>query len=150
LICNVEQEDVILSIGTHKLQLSFSCPLHDFKWDDISMVALPDRFIRGTLGKDDLYCLKYVYGALYPSLDLTSSIKAHIIRKYRTIDLGVDTYGSKLSCRSLKCARIRASCATANGMVNLSGLNIRPGYVDQYLSHEIKIAMHGSDMCLLL
>ena len=103
------------------------------------MVTLPDRFRRSALGKDDLVNLLATYTALYPNLDWSRYCPSQIVRKYDRVELGGESFGSKLSSRSLRSARIRASWLAADGSTNPSALSPRPGLVHNFFKHEMKI-----------
>lgn len=134
-----EPENVISTNNDAIRQLSkaVTCPFGDFRWGDISLINLPKCFIRGALNSDDTECLKSVYKTLYPNDNLFNVAIHRVIKKYGTISVGYETYGSKMSCRNLKSARIRAAYAGTYGEISHS-LTFRPGYVDYYFSHDIK------------
>ena len=103
------------------------------------MIALPDRFVRGVLDGDDMEALKCVYTALYPGLDLATCTFSQVIKKFKTVEIGMTTYGSRMACRSLRSARIRASWCGDDGTINSLSLNVRPGYVKYYIRHEFRV-----------
>ena len=104
------------------------------------MVTLPNQFVRGSLGKDDLDSLKSVYKILYSVQDNSAIVMSQLIKKFKTVEVGMETYGSKLSCRSLRSARIRASWASSQGgRIYQSGLMMRPGFVERYFSHDVQV-----------
>jgi len=123
---------------SRQLLKAVNCPLGDFDWGDVSFITLPGAFTRGTLDKADTECLRKVYQLLYPNISFSSVPIHRVIKKYGIISVGAETYGSKMSCRSLKSARIRAAYAGADGKICRS-LVIRPGCVNVYFKHEIKV-----------
>ena len=128
--------------GCKQLYFASTTAIANVKWDDLAMVHLPDNFVRATLDGEDLRILKSSYQVMYPTLDLCQSRLGQVIKKYATVELGRITYGSRMSCRSLRSARVRAAWTFSDGTINSATLEVRPGFVNSFFSHEIQIQGH--------
>ena len=125
--------------GCRELYLASSSPVTSVKWDDLSWVQLPERFVRAAFDPEDLQEMRTVYSVLYSTLDLSTCRLGLVVKKYGTVELGQIMYGSRMSCRNLRSARIRAAWVSSDGNVNASTLDMRPGFVRFFFLHEIRI-----------
>ena len=110
--------------------------LGDFQWSDLTLVGLPNRFKHFVLDSDELRVLIDCCKTMYPreKIELTSSVA----RKYSSIMLGTEKFGSKMDCRNLRSARVMASWTTDDGCIDISAPS-RPGIVNSYILHSVKI-----------
>ena len=96
-------------------------------WSDFDLVGLPNRFKHFVLDSDELRVLLDCYKTMYPreKIELTSSVA----RKYSSVMLGTEKFGSKMDCRNLRSARVMASWTTDDGCIDIS-VPSRPGIVN--------------------
>ena len=72
--------------------------------------------------------------------DVISSVKclSKTVRRFGSIIIGPEKFGSKLECRSLRSARIIASWTDNHGIINPNAV-LRPGKVDCFIQHTLKV-----------
>ena len=126
----------IVSNATQLFNSARCLNLGDFQWSDLTLVGLPNRFKHFVLDSDELRVLIDCYKTMYPreKIELTSSVA----RKYSSIMLGTEKFGSKMDCRNLRSARVMASWTTDDGCIDISAPS-RPGIVNSYILHSVKI-----------
>ena len=99
-------------------------------------IYLPNFHKVRTLDSDDLSSLLFVYKSMYGEVITSTSCLAKTVRRFGSIVIGPEKFGSKQECRSLKSARVVASWTDDNGFINpCSGL--RPGRVDCFVQHTL-------------
>lgn len=75
-----------------------------------------------------------LYGQTIPSI----SSLAKTVRRFGSIIIGQEKFGSRLECRSLRSARVVASWTDDRGQISPCA-ELRPGRVDCFIQHTIKI-----------
>lgn len=60
------------------------------------------------------------------------------VKKFGSLLLGAERFGSKIECRNLRTAKILASWHDADGSVS-STSPLSPGIVDYYISHKLHV-----------
>lgn len=125
-------DHLIVSNATQLFNSAHCLNLGDFQWSDLTLVGLPSRFKHFVLDSDELRVLNDCYKTMYPieKIELTSSVA----RKYSTIMLGTEKFGSTMDCRNLQSARVMASWTTDDGCIDTSAPS-RPGIVRQFLHY---------------
>ena len=119
-------------------------PIGNLNWS-LSNVSLSSQYILQSLESCDLEILHTVYKALYPEKIIELTALAETVKKYSSLTIGNEHYGSKLDCRSIRSSRIYASWAKEDGDLNLERMQFYAGKVDYYFSHSL--ALNGR--CLL-
>lgn len=129
-------DHLIVSNATQLFNSAHCLNLGDFQWSDLTLVGLPSRFKHFVLDSDELRVLNDCYKTMHPieKIELTSSVA----RKYSTIMLGTEKFGSTMDCRNLQSARVMASWTTDDGCIDTSAPS-RPGIVNSYIIHSVKI-----------
>ena len=130
----------LVSSATSELQgMSTVIPVSSGNWSAISHVSFPSNYKLQSLESDDLDWLFAVYSSLYADQSIDRKAMATTIKKYSSVTIGSQLYGSKMECRSLRSARIYASWAANTGGLNLNELLFFAGSVLFYFSHSIKL-----------
>ena len=89
--------------------MSTACPVSSVDWSLLSQVNLPSNYKLQSLDSSDLDILLIVYKSLYQNEVIDATVLAETIKKFATLTIGDQLYGSKLHCRSMHSARIYAS-----------------------------------------
>ena len=106
----------MIKLGPKLINAALSSNLLDIYWRMLeSEVCLP-RFHRArTLDTDDLSSLFAVYKSMYGERITSVDCMANTVRRFGSVIIGPEKFGSKLDCRSLKSARIIASWTDHEG-----------------------------------
>ena len=133
---NGSPESFIVKTASELFNSACCLSLGAFQWSDLTLVSLPSSFKHFALDEDEVKVLLECYKALYPTeeIELTSCVA----RKFTSVVLGTEKFGSKMDCRKLRSARIMASWTTDNGSIEATAPR-RPGIVNSYLLHSIKL-----------
>ena len=99
---------------------------------------MPSTYKLQSLDSKDRDALLSVYQSLYPQLAIEVKDMAEILKKFSTISLRNQRYGSKLECRSLRSAWILASWGNEEHL-RLDSLSFVAGYVLFLFPHSIKL-----------
>ena len=79
-----------------------------------------------------------MYGDAITSLDCL----AETVRRFGSIVIGAEKFGSNQECRSLRSARIVASWTDEQGLISPHA-GLRPGKVHSFAQHTLKIGSHS-------
>ena len=89
------------------------------------------------LTSEEVAALQFVYHVMYPEEMSVSLVDIHvIIKKYSSIFVSAEKYGSKAECSSLRSARVLASWHDGVGHIS-STSPLSPGIVDYYMCHKL-------------
>ena len=127
-------ESLIVSNATTLFKSATCSNLGGLQWSDLTLVSLPNSFKHFVLDDDDLRVLQECYKTLYSGAELSS----RVVRKYPSIILGSEKFGSKMHCCNLRSARIMASWTAHDGTIDISAPT-RPGIVNFYMLHSVKL-----------
>ena len=103
-----------------------------------------NRFFTSVQKKGPLTLVSYlssllsVYKSLYGETITSISSLAKTVRRFGSINIGQDKFGSSRECRSLRSARIVAPWTNDDGLVSPCAER-PPGRVDCFIHHTIKI-----------
>lgn len=129
----------IVKLGPKLVNAALSSNLLDIDWKMLeSEVHLPRFHKVRTLDLDDLSSLLSVYKSMYGEAITGISSLAKTVRRFGSIIIGPEKFGSKHECRSLKSARIIASWTDDEGLISPCA-GLRPGKVDCFVQHTSKI-----------
>ena len=133
---NDSSESFIVKTATELFNSACCLSLGDCQWSNLTLVKLPSSFKHFVLDADEIKLLLECYKALYPreEIELTSCVA----RKFKSVVLGNEKFGSKMDCRNLRSARIMASWTADDGSIN-TNLTRRPGIVHSYILHSVKL-----------
>ena len=107
-------------------------------WSTVEYITLPSEFVPDVLDDDDLCALLDVYAIMYPELPRLEDHKCpRLIKRYKSLRVGQEKFGSRADSHSNRSARILARWLTSDGGVSLSEDVLRPGLVANYISHSI-------------
>ena len=94
-------------------------PLHgkESVWADLTSVRFESSYKLPSLDRDELNTLRSVYVTMYPKVTNASLAMATIYKKYNSLSVGVERYGSTAGSRLCPYARIIASwCGTMESL----------------------------------
>ena len=108
-------------------------------WHDNTNLRVPGSYQTDMLTSEDISALLIVYKALYPHIKNISVSGLHnTIKKFASIFLGSEKFGSKAETRSLRSARVLASWNSSNGLIRATA-QLSPGIVDYFMCHKVNI-----------
>ena len=127
-----------------QLMLATSGPLlgKESLWTELTYVCLESSYKLGRLDQDELRTLHSVYLTLYPKVTDAALKLATLYKKYKSLVVGGERYGSTMGSRLCPYANIMASWCGDNGTLN-PGM-MRPGIVRYYIVHSVE--MEGKQM----
>ena len=130
----------IVKLGPKLMKAALSSNLLEIDWKTLeSEVHLPPFHKLRTLDSDDLSSLLVVYKSMYGEVITSVSCLSKTVRRFGSIIIGPEKFGSKHECRSLRSARITASWTDNHGSISPES-GVRPGKVDCFIQHTLKIA----------
>ena len=109
------------------------------EWYDNRNIQAPTCYESELLKPEYIGGLFQAYRTMYP--DHTNICLDDIqltVKKFGSLLLGAERFGSKIECRNLRTARILASWHAADGSVS-STSPLSPGIVDYYISHKLHV-----------
>ena len=107
------------------------------QWADITCLELPKAYKLVHLDQDDRQLLAKTYSCMYPGQSIGVDEIGVTARRYTSVTLAGEKFGSKLEHHSLRSARVMASWAGEDGVIN-STATVRPGQIRFYIQHNIK------------
>ena len=121
----------------HYFLLSQEANLARVSWYDNTRVTVPASYRDDMLTSEEVAALQFVYHVMYPEEMSVSLVDIHvIIKKYSSIFVSAEKYGSKAECSSLRSARVLASWHDGVGHIS-STSPLSPGIVDYYMCHKL-------------
>lgn len=108
-------------------------------WQDLNDIILPNNFKLSSLDNDDLELLKRMYCKLYAQCTIEMKHLNRTFRKYSTVVVYNERFGSKFKSRLSLYGYIMASWADSNGNIRVETINGRPGIVKFFLYHTVTI-----------
>ena len=122
-----------------QLMMASCGPLHgkESVWTDLTSIRFESSYKLASLDRDELNTLRSVYVTMYPKVTEASLALATIYKKYKSLSVGGERYGSTAGSRLCPYARIIASWCGDNGVVNLGSM--RPGIVRYFMVHSVEI-----------
>ena len=135
---NVLDSEDNVSVGS-SLLLFAACSVNVrlIQWANISCISLPSAYKLMYLDQDDQQLLANTYSYMYPDQTIEFNSIGEVARKYSSVTLAGEKFGSKHECRSLRSARVMASWAGKDGAVNAKS-RMRPAQVKFYMMHCLK------------
>ena len=106
-------------------------------WADLTSVRFESSYKLASLDRDELSTLRSVYVTMYPKVAEASLALATIYKKFKSLSVGGERYGSTAGSRLCPYARIIASWCGDNGVINLGIM--RPGIVRYFMVHSMEI-----------
>ena len=105
-------------------------------WSDLGQVVVPKAYKLLHFDRDDLQLLVQTYSVMYPGVDVHITDLGESCRRFGSVTLSGEKFGSKAACRLLRSSRVMALWAGNNGEVETAGA-LRPGLVKFYFLHSI-------------
>ena len=122
-----------------QLMMASTGPLHgkESVWTDLTSICFEKSYKLASLDQDELNALRSVYSSLYPEVIEASLHLASLYKKYKSLSVRGERYGSTIGFRLCPYARVIASWCGENGVVN-PGM-MRPGIVRYFIVHSAEI-----------
>lgn len=106
-------------------------------WADLTSVCFESSYKLASLDQSELSTLLKVYLTLYPK-ETEGSLKLSMLyKKYKSLAVGGERYGSTAGSRHCPYARIIAPWCGNNGIVNPGVM--RPGIIRYFIVHSVEI-----------
>ena len=105
-------------------------------WGDLTLISFESTYL-GSLDRNELGSLRSVYMTLYPKVTEASLNLATLYKKYKSLSVGGERYGSTAGFRLCPYAHIIASWCGDNGGIN-PGMQ-RPGIIRHFIVHSVEI-----------
>lgn len=106
-------------------------------WADLTSICFQRSYKLASFDQDGLNALRLVYHTLYPKLTAAALNLATLYKKYNSLTVGGERYGSLLGSRLCPYAHIIASWCGNNGIINPG--RMRPGIVRHFIAHSVEI-----------
>ena len=115
-------------------------------WYDNTNIRVAASYQTDLLTSVDIAKLLIVYHALYPEERNIDIGDLHFtIKKFSTIFVGAEKFGSKAESRTLRSARVLASWHSAEGLISATS-PLSPGIIDFFMCH--KLTVNGTERAL--
>jgi hypothetical protein len=116
-------------------------PLKSINWSNISAVNLPLCYKEKSLDNDDLAVLLKVYNTMFsPGKYIISEQLSRTIRKYGTIEIFNQQFGSKLAYRSKRSTGVLAGWPGLDGEIDETCNGMSFGMIEFYFSHSLNFS----------
>ena len=106
-------------------------------WADLTLISFESTYKLGSLERNELGSLHSVYLTLYPKITEASLNLATLYKKYKSLSVGGERYGSTAGFRLCPYAHITASWCGDDGGIN-PGMQ-RPGIIRHFIVHSVEI-----------
>ena len=108
-------------------------------WYDNTNIRVPASYQTDLLTSVDIAKLLIVYHALYPEERNIDIGDLHFtIKKFSTIFVGAERFGSKAESRTLRSAKVLASWHSAEGLISATS-PLSPGIIDYFMCHKLTV-----------
>ena len=105
-------------------------------WANLTSIVFESSYKLSSLDQSELSTMLKVYLTLYPK-ETEASVKLSVLyKKYKSLIVGGERYGSTAGSRLCPHARIIASWCENNGIVN-PGM-MRPGIIYYFIVHSMR------------
>ena len=106
-------------------------------WSDLTSICFEKHYKLGRLDQEELSALGTVYGTLYPHITVASLNLPSLYKRYKSLSVCGERYGSTAGTRLCPYARIIASWCDKDGVVRPGML--RPGIIRYFIVHSLEI-----------
>ena len=104
---------------------------------DVTFISFENAYKLGSLNRNELSTLCSVYLTMYQNVREASLNLATLCKKYKSLSVGGERYGSTTGFRLCPYAHIIAAWCGDNGVIN-PGMH-RPGIVRHFIIHSVEI-----------
>ena len=102
------------------------------------------------LTSEDITALMIVYGVLYPGERNIEICDLHFtVKKFSSIFVGAEKFGSKAESRSLRSAKLLASWHDGEGQISATS-PLFPGIVGYFMCHRLTLMVWTGNIILLM
>ena len=108
-------------------------------WYDNNNVRVPASYKTDMLTSEDIDTILIVYQTLYPGGNISISDLHFTIKKFTSIFVGTEKFGSRAERRALRSARVLASWHGNEGLISAATSTLCPGIVDYFICHQVTI-----------
>ncbi|CAH3172372.1 unnamed protein product, partial [Porites lobata] len=106
-------------------------------WSDLTSICFEKHYKLGRLDQEELSALGTVYVTLYPHITVASLNLPSLYKRYKSLSVCGERYGSTAGTRLCPYARIIASWCDKDGVVRPGML--RPGIIRYFIVHSLEI-----------
>ena len=108
-------------------------------WYDNTNIRAPGSYQTNTLTSEDIAALLIVYKSLYPGEINIDICDLHFtIKKFSSIFVGTEKFGSSAESRSLRSARLLTSWHDGEGQISAES-PLFPGIVSYFMCHKLTV-----------
>ena len=111
---------------------------------DKHICNLPSHYKENNIDREDNNILRDVYNVMFPHKDIHVEHLSSSIKKYGTINIFKQQFGSAMAYRSKRSTGVLAAWAGTNGGICTNSSQQIVGLVDFYFSHSVKLDEHFS------
>jgi len=109
------------------------------KKQERAKIGVPGSFQTDMLTSEDIAALLIVYDVLYPGERNIEICDLHFtVKKFSSIFVDVEKFGSKAESRSLRSAKLLASWHDGEGQISATS-PLFPGIVDYFMCHKLTV-----------
>ena len=106
-------------------------------WSDLTPICFEKHYKLGRLDQEEVSALRIVYGTLSPHITVASLKLPSLYKRYKSLSVCGERYGSTAGRRLCPYARIIASWCDKDGVVSPGML--RPGIIRYFIVHGLAI-----------
>ena len=114
-------------------------PLNAIDWKNNSAIKLPLCYKERSFDNDELSVLLKVYTAMFPGNNIVIEQLSKTIKKYSTIEIFNQQFGSKSAYRSKRSTGILAIWPGLDGEIDVAHNALSFGMIEFYFSHSLKV-----------
>ena len=114
-------------------------PLNAIDWKNNSAIKLPLCYKERSFDNDELSVLLKVYAAMFPGNNIVIEQLSKTIKKYSTIEIFNQQFGSKSAYRSKRSTGILAIWPGLDGEIDVAHNALSFGMIEFYFSHSLKV-----------
>lgn len=119
-------------------QMDTGFPLNQINWKHLSAISLLSNYKESSLDGEDISTLADVYKTMFPNRRILPEHLSTSIKKYGTIGIFNQQFGSRRAYRSKRSTGIVAAWPRSDGGISENSMQQIFGLVDYYLCHSLK------------
>ena len=131
------KDDIVINDGGRTVASSGPLLGKESIWSDLTSICFEKHYKLGRLDQEELSALGTVYGTLYPHITVASLNLPSLYKRYKSLSVCGERYGSTAGTRLCPYARIIASWCDKDGVVRPGML--RPGIIRYFIVHSLEI-----------
>ena len=124
-------------------------PVQSVSWK-AEDVQLPKKWTFASLDQEDAETMASVYTTLFPKHSFSASAIPLMCKKFSSIRIGWEHFGSRYRHKKVSSCYILASWANPDGTININSYVLRPGEIRYFLHHKIVLGNPPQTLELIL